>query len=140
VRGNRDIYFLNSLPMARKLTIAGHNLALLHGHGRWRHYFFNKVRMFLKGYHLGLFLPTLLETVPDTDVIVFGHTHRALNSWYNNTRLLFNPGPCSTVLQPDFPSFGIIRLEKNTRAAGEIIELKRARIKNRRWVKEKSNS
>jgi len=140
VRGNRDFYFLNLLPMSRTMTLAGHHLALTHGHGGIQPYLFNKIKMFLTGYNLGIFLPTILQSVPDADVYVFGHTHFSVNFWYNGNRLLFNPGSCSTVFKPSVPSFGILRLEKDKKAEGEIIELKGERVKNRRWVKEKSNS
>jgi putative phosphoesterase len=140
VRGNRDFYFLNLLPMSRTMTLAGHRLALTHGHGGLQPYLTNKIKMLLTGYNLGIFLPTILESVPDAEVYVFGHTHFALNVWYNEDRLLFNPGSCSSVFKPRIPSFGILRLEKDKKAVGEIIELKGERIKNRRWVKEKSIS
>jgi putative phosphoesterase len=141
VKGNRDIYFINSLPMARIMCFSGHRLALVHGHGRWHHYFLNKIRMFFKGYHLNIFLPTILDSVPPSDVIVFGHTHKPVNIWYNGQHLLFNPGSCSSVLErSQYPTVGILKLEKDKKAEGEIVELKGERLKNRQWVNEKSNS
>jgi putative phosphoesterase len=140
VRGNRDIYYINSLPMSRTMTLAGHCLALTHGHGGIRPYLHNKIKMFLTGYNLGIFLPTIMAYVSDAEVLVFGHTHFAVNFWYNSTLLLFNPGSSSSVFKPRVQSFGILRLEKDKKATGEIVELKGEQIKNRRWEKEKSNS
>ena len=135
VKGNRDVYFLNNLPMVRIMTFAGHRIALVHGHGRWNRYFFNKIKMFIIGYHLNIFLPTIFNSIPETEVVVFGHIHRPINLWYNKKRLLFNPGSSSSVIvQSISPSIGIIRLEAGKPAVGEIIKLKGVRLKNRRWI------
>ena len=141
VRGNRDLYFINSLPMERIMCLAGHQVGLVHGHGPWHHYFFNKVKLLLTGYKLNIFLPVILHSAPGADVIIFGHTHRPINVWYNQYQLLFNPGSCSSVLvRFQSPSIGILKLEKNKKAVGEILELKGELLKNRRWVNEKSIS
>ncbi|MCE1253672.1 MAG: metallophosphatase family protein [Anaerolineae bacterium] len=138
VRGNRDWAFSKSLPLARKMEIAGHQVAMVHGHGRWSHYLINKVKMLLQGYNLDIFVPAITEPAPDAEIIVFGHTHRAVNFWYNQRQLLFNPGPCSLVARPaKHPSIGLLRFEKNRPVMGEIVLLEQATLKNRRWVTER---
>jgi putative phosphoesterase len=141
VRGNRDLFLINSLPMVRIMNFAGHRLALVHGHGQWRHYFINKIKMAIKGYHINIFLPTILGSIPETEVVVFGHTHRPMNVWYNTKQLLFNPGTCSSIVKPyPFPTIGILRLERGKQTNGEIIALKGERLRNRHWIKYQSNS
>ena len=136
VRGNRDFYFMKTLPVLRTMVLAGHRLALVHGHGRWRHYFINKIRMMLEGYDLNIFLPSIFDSIPESDVIVFGHTHRPVNLWYDQHRLLFNPGSSSMVEEKhEFPSIGILRLEKGRQPQGEVIALLGEKLKNRHWTK-----
>jgi putative phosphoesterase len=134
VRGNRDLLFSGSLPNVRQLSLAGHKIALLHGHGKWKHYFYNKLRMMFAGYQLKIFIKTITEPVPDADIVIFGHTHRPVNFWYNNQQLLFNPGSCSLVpYSAKHPSIGLIELKKGEQAKGEIVVLKEARLHFRRW-------
>jgi putative phosphoesterase len=134
VRGNRDLFLNGTLPSVRQLTLAGHHVALLHGHGKLQHYLFNKFKMVFQGYQLHIFLNAIVEPVPDAEIIVFGHTHRRVNFWYNKQQLLFNPGSCSLVPRSEkYPSVGLIRLEKDKQAAGEIVDLTGAYLRHRRW-------
>ena len=135
VRGNRDWALAKRLPLARRMQIAGHQVALVHGHGRWSHYLMNKLKMLLQGYQLDIFIPAIVEPMPDAEIIIFGHTHRAVNLWYNERQMLFNPGPCSLVAPPALhPSVGLLNFEAGKPVKGEIVPLTHAILRNRRWV------
>lgn len=136
VLGNRDIFFMAHLPEVRLLNFAGFKITLLHGHGKWIRYLLNKLRMYMAGYRLEIFLPDILKSVPESDVVVFGHLHRPVALWYNEDTFLFNPGSSSQVSSPArYPSYGILRLEKGKKVEGDIIELNGYKIRNRRWIK-----
>jgi len=99
VRGNRDWFSLRDLPDTQALIIAGVPIILTHGHGGW------------------------LEYVRDTRVIVFGHTHTALNLWVDG-QLFFNPGsPHFPEDKNAAPSLGLLHIEAGGRVAGELIQL-----------------
>jgi putative phosphoesterase len=133
VRGNRDLVFGNSLPLVKVIELAGVRVAIMHGHGGWKNYFLNKLVYFQQGYILDRYLPLLLNTVPDTDVVIFGHTHYPENLRFAG-RLVFNPGSASTSISRRlFPSYGLLRIYAGCKVEGEIIQAKNYRIKNRKW-------
>jgi hypothetical protein len=98
-------------------------VGLTHGHGRVWNYLIDRVKYVLGGYRLEMFQPRLLAAFPQANVIVFGHTHRALNLQVNGI-LLFNPG---SVHFPDekaaSPSVGLLHLHAGGCVEGEIIWL-----------------
>lgn len=123
VRGNRDWFFLRNLPRSSLLLMGGVPIGLTHGHGHWRNYLFGRARYYLEGYRLERFLPRMLTTFPTTRVIIFGHTHRPLNSWIDG-KLIFNPGSAHL---PDIPftspSIGLLHISEEGQVKGEIIDL-----------------
>jgi putative phosphoesterase len=93
VRGDHDLS-LDGLPAVRKLTVEGRRIVLVHGHrARW----IEEPHTLLWTLSLGFFRPhadlprALRRRFPDTDVIVYGHTHRAEARTIDGA-LLFNPG------------------------------------------------
>jgi uncharacterized protein len=93
VRGDHDLS-LDGLPLVRKLTVEGRRIVLVHGHRpRW----IEEPHTLLWTLSLGFFRPhadlprALRRRFPDTDVIVYGHTHRAEARTIDGA-LLFNPG------------------------------------------------
>ncbi len=120
VRGNRDWVALRHLPLARRLEIAGVTIGLTHGHGLAWQYLKDRWEYLRRGYRLEIFQPRLLATFPDVDVIVFGHTHRALNHRVDGN-LIFNPGsPYFTDRKGDFPSVGLLHIGEHRVVSGEI--------------------
>jgi len=120
VRGNRDWVALRHLPHAVQISIGSVQLGLTHGHGRVWNYMLDRVNYMVGGYRLEMFQPRLFASFPQARVIVFGHTHRALNEWVDG-KLLFNPG------SPHFPdrkglpcSVGLIHVSADGEVAGEI--------------------
>jgi putative phosphoesterase len=133
VRGNRDFVFGSSLPMVKVIELAGLRLAIMHGHGGWKNYILDKMVYFKHGYILDRYLPVLLNTVPDADVVIFGHTHYPENLRFAG-RLVFNPGSASSsVSRRLFPSYGLIRIYMGGKVEAEIIPVNRYRINNRKW-------
>jgi len=135
VRGNRDLVFGNSLPMVKVVDLAGVRFAIMHGHGSWKNYLIDKLVYYKHGYILDRYLPMLLNTVPDADVVIFGHTHFPENVRFAG-RLVFNPGSASSSLTRRlFPSYGLLKIYAGGKVEAEIIKAKNYRINNRRWEK-----
>ena len=93
VRGDHDAG-LPSLPLVRELTIEGRRIIILHGNrSRW----LEEPQTLAWTLSLGYYRPhgglasALRRRFPDADVVVFGHTHRALFD-HSRPPLLFNPG------------------------------------------------
>lgn len=133
VRGNRDWMVGKKIPSMVSLDIAGTHVALLHGHGDIFIYFLDKIKYLFFGYRLERYVKYLFSMAPFAGVIVFGHTHRAVN-YIQNGCLLFNPGSAGCYLKKQPPSFGILRFYGNTKVKGEIISMDKACIRNGKWV------
>lgn len=133
VRGNRDWAFRDQLPWIQSLNICGVSVALMHGHGNFWDYLRDKWQYLLFGYDLERYLPILEEPLPEARVIVFGHTHRAINRWRKG-RLLFNPGTAGMVdIIRGGPSVGILKFFPDGKVEGEIHQLNGYRLRNRHW-------
>ncbi len=93
VRGDHD-GALPELPLVRELTVEGRRIVVVHGN---RTRLVEEPQTLLWTLSLGYYHPhgrlprALRRRFPEADVIVFGHTHRAL---VDGTRapLVFNPG------------------------------------------------
>jgi putative phosphoesterase len=132
-RGNRDL-LLSHLPWQQNLCLANIQFSLLHGHGNLRQYIQDKFFYALQGYRFERYQKILLSTVPEAQVIVFGHTHRSVNIWQNGI-LFFNPGSTSiTVKGETLPSFGVIKISADSEIHSEIIPLKGVRLKSSNWI------
>ena len=93
VRGDHDAT-LQSLPLARELTVEGRRIVVIHGNrSRW----LEEPQTFLWTVTLGYYHPhrqvpqDLRRRFPNADVIVYGHTHRPLID-QKGAQLVFNPG------------------------------------------------
>jgi putative phosphoesterase len=123
VRGNRDWVALKELPAAVQLDFNDVRVGLTHGHGQVWDYLIDRVKYVFGGYRLEMFQPRLLAAFPQANVIVFGHTHRALNLLVNGI-LLFNPGSVHFPDEKDTsPSVGLLHLHGGGSVEGEIIWL-----------------
>lgn len=133
VRGNRDWAFSRTLPSTRQLEFGGVPVALVHGHGSWVNYLWEKWKYITDGYDFQRYQILFGRMLPDAKVIVFGHTHRPENLWRDG-QLWFNPGSASVKsANRRFPSFGLLHFMPGGKVSGEIIELIGARLVNRRW-------
>lgn len=123
VRGNRDWVALGKLPFECILNIAGIRLALTHGHGRWWEYLRDRVVYLFAGYKPEIFQARLLENYSSAQVIIFGHTHRALNQWVDG-KLLFNPGtPHRLQTNQTPPSVGLLHIGATGAVESKIVLL-----------------
>lgn len=120
VRGNRDWVALRHLPLIRQINLGGLKVGLIHGHGPLLDYLRDRIDYVLRGYRLEMFVPRLLEAFPAADVIVFGHTHRALNQRFDG-KLIFNPGsPHFPDPKTSAPSVGLLHISQQGSVKGEI--------------------
>jgi putative phosphoesterase len=136
VRGNRDLVFGTRLPWYKVFRFNGCQVALMHGHGSWVNYWIDKLSYHKDGYRLERYLPVLMNTVPEADVVVFGHTHYPEINW-KNRKLLFNPGSACAMI-PHLglvPSIGLLRINEMGKVEAEIIRLQGACIEKHKWVK-----
>jgi hypothetical protein len=125
VRGNRDWFHLRHLPETRYLNFEGVPIVLTHGHGGWLGYLVDKYQFMRDGYRLERYQPRLQAAFPQARLIVFGHTHNALNLW-SDGQLLFNPGSAHFhEKQNEAPSLGIITIEGGGKINAELIALER---------------
>lgn len=134
VRGNRDWVYLRRLPMQEELDVAGVEIALTHGYGSMWSYIKDKWRYMQEGYDFERYKQNLTERFPKAQIIIFGHTHRSENCWYNE-KLIFNPGSASFGFRRSLkPSMGLVRIFTGGRFSTEIVELNGARRIKREWV------
>lgn len=139
VRGNRDWLLRGELPWSRRVNAAGVEVALLHGHGRWVDYLLDKWWTLVEGYQLERYQRVMRIAIDEAEVVVFGHTHRAVNRWQEG-RLWFNPGSATMALRGGLPSFGVLEFTPGGAVEGKIVPLKGWRLVNRRWVDLDENS
>ncbi len=123
VRGNRDWVLMRHLPATRLLEFGGVQVAMAHGHGRWRNYFLDRVNYIFNGFQLDRYTPRLLSAFEDAQVIVFGHTHRRLIQW-SSGQLLINPGSPHVSEDPDQQgTIGLLHIEAGGKLSAEFVFL-----------------
>ncbi|MFN2339687.1 MAG: YfcE family phosphodiesterase [Halanaerobium sp.] len=106
IAGNRDSYPLQK-KLKDKITFeaAGKKISVIHGHQ-------------FRGKNI---LQGLNYSFNDSDIIVFGHTHRPFNERLSD-KLFFNPGsPTDKRLEKNF-TFGIIEIEDEIKAEIKILK------------------
>ncbi len=134
VRGNRDI-LTGSLRILEELELGGVRINLLHGHGGWVRYAWDKLLYFRYGYQLERYVPYLLRSSQAAQVVVFGHTHRPVIVWREG-RLLINPGSSSFGISSDaLPTVGLLHIYAGKKFQAEIVPVNGYKINRRKWVK-----
>ena len=104
VRGNMDMLDVkDSLPEKEVINVDGFKIGLIHGYGP-----------------AARVIDLVAKEFSRVDVIVFGHTHFAVNEKIKNT-LFFNPGSPTDKIFATQNSFGI--LEIGDSVTGKIIKL-----------------
>ena len=91
VQGNRDWFRGIKAPREITQTIHGIRITLTHGHRSMPHYVKEKWIYLTRGYPFKRYYQTLTEDFPNSDVIIFGHTHYQAVKWIDD-QLFFNPG------------------------------------------------
>lgn len=134
VAGNRDILHRHQLPIHQRFLINNIRVLLTHGHVDPFHYWFDKFQYVLQGYRMDRYVRRLEKLAQDTDVIIFGHTHRAENREIRG-KLFHNPGSVSIAIRPEIRiSFGIIKFAPSGRATGATIDLTGHKVRFGKWV------
>lgn len=133
--GNRDWALSERIPWVNHLELGGMRLALMHGHGSWWHYFWDKWAYVAQGYRLERYARLVVRAAPEADVIVFGHTHRAENVRMGEC-LIFNPGSASRGFRrSELPSYGILELDGAGGVRGQIIKLEGYQVVGGKWLR-----
>ncbi len=133
VQGNRDFFFNGNHHTEEIIEINGVQIGLAHGYGSWKHYILEKFRMMWHGYRLDDYYHLLVQIFPHADVLVFGHTHRAVNE-RKGGRLLINPGSTGTGGFRVPPAFAILRISGFGETECEIVQLNGAHLRAGKWV------
>ena len=121
VQGNRDFALLRHLPLTLEMEFGGIKIGMLHGHGGFESYMADKLYIMVYGVRESRYVRRALATFPQAQVIVFGHTHQALNTWLEG-RLIFNPGlACGPSKRHPTPTVGLLRIFEGG-VEGEIVE------------------
>lgn len=106
VRGNMDCKNLKSkLPTSQVVNIEGYKIGITHGSGFPKETI-NNVKFEFTG--------------KDLDMIIFGHTHNAIEKVEDDT-IFLNPGSPTDKIFSDFLSFGVITLGEKIET--EIIKI-----------------
>lgn len=132
-RGNRDM-LLTRLKMVETVTLAGVEIAVMHGHGGVFFYFWDKWQFIFFGYKLHRYVNLLVRSSGTARVVVFGHTHHT-EITHKDGKLLFNPGAAGMVYnEPIHPSIGLLHIYPEQRIEAEIVPLNGYRVRSRQWV------
>ena len=120
VRGNRDVYRLSNLPRRLTLEFVGVKIGLMHGHGRWYNYLYERVEYIFAGIRPGRYRRRALKTFDEqVKVVVFGHIHKPIQEWIEG-RLIFNPGSACCTDNTDLPpSAGLLHLDSEGKIEAE---------------------
>ena len=94
VRGNRDWLFIKKLSRTLLLEINTKQIGVMHGHGGIFFYIWDKLLTFMIGYNFERYYKKMTKIFTNSDIIIFGHTHRPVNRWCDR-RLIMNPGSAS---------------------------------------------
>lgn len=110
VQGNRDWMLLMHNPRHKTFTVNDVQITLAHGHRSMLHYLVDKWDYIREGYNFSRYYAHLSKDFPNSDVILFGHTHHQTVKWIDQ-QLLFNPGAAYPCYYNAYkPQFGILRL------------------------------
>jgi uncharacterized protein len=112
VYGNKDEQALvDRLPASVTVSAGGKSIGLIHGHRpKEIEPIYREPELDYDSQEVTLFYDYLLDELPDSDVICFGHFHQAVVREYKG-RLLINPGSAN----PNVPerSFAVLETGEN---------------------------
>lgn len=108
VLGNNDHDLIGVLPETSELTLAGVRVAMIHDSGARR----GRPRR-------------LRARFPDSDVVVFGHSHIPVDEVGVDGQLLFNPGSPTQRRRQPHPTMGVLELAGGHVVGHRIVEVDR---------------
>ncbi len=106
VLGNNDVSLVGLLPPTRVVDLGGVRIGVIHDGG-----------------------PTparaqrLRRRFPDSDIVVFGHSHAPVNEWTEHGQLLFNPGSPTQRRSQPVHTLGELRITDGALVGHRIIPL-----------------
>lgn len=125
IQGNRDWLLGMRTPRDITMTINGVRLTLAHGHHSLLFYLVDKFIHFRRSYNLEHYYQRLLKDYPQSDVIVFGHTHWQIAKWVKG-QLLFNPGAAYPCKKNHYtPQFGLLSITPEGEIRTQFCKLSR---------------
>lgn len=131
VRGNRD--FSLDLPKALLIKVYEIKISLVHGQGSVWDYILDKFQYMAEGYQFSRYRKNALKYVQQSDIVVLGHSHLPETRWENG-RLFFNPGSAVKGIWDSIPpSFGLLTISPEGIITPQVIELRGAILKQRKW-------
>ncbi|MFW5713354.1 MAG: metallophosphoesterase family protein [Brevefilum sp.] len=110
VQGNRDWFLGMHSTKQATLDVNSIKISIAHGHRSMGHYLVDKWAYLREGYRFQRYHDHLSTDFPDSDIIIFGHTHNQTATWVGG-QLFFNPGaayPCK--YNHYIPQFGVISI------------------------------
>jgi putative phosphoesterase len=133
--GNRDWPFFLKEKWVNQLELGGVRVALMHGHGSWLNYIFDKGLYMFQGYRFERYKPLLKRAGKGAKVIVFGHTHYPEILW-DDGQLLFNPGSAGFGSKlAHNPSWGILEIFPDGKVTGKIFALEGYQLVKGQWIR-----
>lgn len=113
VQGNRDWFLGLPFPLHTSFSVHGIKVTLAHGHRSMLHYLVDKWAYLWEGYRFERYYQHLAIDFPDSDVIIFGHTHHQTAKWVRG-KLFFNPGAAYPCKYNHYdPQYGILSITTN---------------------------
>jgi putative phosphoesterase len=110
VQGNRDWLFGMKTPRDATLEANSIQITIAHGHRTMLNYLIDKWAYITHGYLFKRYYDHLALDFPESDVIIFGHTHHQTALWVGD-RLFFNPGAAYPCKHNHFtPEFGLLTI------------------------------
>lgn len=123
IRGNTDLLFIGRLPWIRVIAFEEVSIGMSHGHGTWLNYIPDRVQYTFRGPKKFSYYEALAQKqLPETKVVVLGHTHVPANYWLEE-QLIFNPGSPSLpnrAVPGLLPSVGLLHIQQHN-VYGEIV-------------------
>lgn len=133
VPGNRDFLLKgNRSQPSRIIQFRGLTIGLMHGHGGFWRYVYEKFEMLFQGYRYENYQRLALRFFPDADIIIYGHTHYPELHKVEG-KLIMNPGSAGMGGWGHHPSFGLIRIDEHLSFSGKIQTLQGARRRGGKW-------
>lgn len=131
VQGNRDWLLGMHTPPNFTTAINGVKVTLAHGHHSLLFYLVDKFFHVRRSYNLEHYYQRLLKDYPQSDVIIFGHTHWQIAKWVEG-QLLFNPGAAYPCKKNHYtPQFGLLSITHEGEIRTQFFSLPKT-IPNRR--------
>ena len=131
VKGNRDFSLYRGLPLIDQVEYSGVTVGLTHGHDGLVRYILDKFQYVFNGYAFDFHRRYLQRVIPDSDVVIFGHTH-VPELVHSGKQLFFNPGSLMGSQGYD-PVFGVLEIGEEKEIHAWHVVLSGVKRRGRVW-------